>query len=143
MKPDFVIIKTNWQRHKKQLGEVRKKVFVEEQQVPIELEWDEYDETSLHVLAVDNDNRPIGTGRLKADGQIGRMAVLADYRRQSIGSAILKALIEAAMAQGLEEVYLHAQISAQDFYSRHRFRSYGEPFLDAGIPHIAMRRTLV
>lgn len=142
MPSDFVVIQADWQQYKTALSDVRRRVFIEEQKVPEQLEWDEFDESSLHILAMSAQNQPIGTGRLKRDGQIGRMAVLPEYRRHSVGSAILQALIDAAIAGNLPEVYLHAQLSAIDFYLKHGFHSYGEQFLDANIPHISMRRKL-
>ena len=112
-----------------------------EQGVPVELEWDEYDATSLHVLA-EADGAPIGTGRLLPDHQIGRMAVLPGWRGRGVGSAILAALIDLAAARGNRVVCLNAQIRAQAFYLRHGFVAEGEEFPDAGILHIRMRRAL-
>lgn len=112
-----------------------------EQGVPVELEWDEYDAPSLHVLA-EADGDPIGTGRLLPDDQIGRMAVLPNWRGRGVGSAILVALIELAAARGSTVVCLNAQTRAQAFYLRHGFVAEGEEFPDAGIPHIRMRRKL-
>lgn len=130
-----------WDADRSALQSVREAVFVREQGVPVELEWDEYDATSLHVLAeVDGD--PIGTGRLLPDHQIGRMSVLRAWRGRGVGSAILAALIELAAARGSRVVCLNAQTRAQAFYLRHGFIAEGEEFPDAGIPHIRMRRAL-
>jgi predicted GNAT family N-acyltransferase len=92
------------------------------------------------VLVTDAENRPVGCGRLKADGHIGRMAVLKEYRGQGVGSAILVALLEVARAQRCAEVYLHAQVSAIPFYEKHGFCVSSEVFLDSGIPHKIMRK---
>ena len=88
-------------------------------------------------------NRPVGTGRMKPDGHIGRMAVLKDCRGQGIGSAILTALLDIARQQQWSEVYLHAQVAAIPFYVKHGFTANGEQFMDAGIPHQSMVRRLV
>lgn len=123
------------------IREVREAVFVHEQHVPLELEWDGRDAGAVHVVATDADNKVIGTGRLLADGHIGRMAVLPQWRTRGIGSAMLDALCQAARAQGIERVFLAAQIHAVGFYARHGFATFGEEFMDAGIPHRNMERS--
>lgn len=120
---------------------IRQQVFIDEQHVPVALEWDEFDDSSLHFLA-SIDNVPVATARLKYDGQFGRMAVLADYRRQGVGSALLRTLIQQARALKLPGLHCHAQISALDFYRQHGFNGTGNEFDDAGIPHLAMTLTL-
>ena len=130
-----------WSRGAPSLSTIRRRVFIEEQGVPEELEWDGLDETAQHVL-VTIDTQPVAVGRLLATGQIGRMAVSAQFRKQGIGSLVLARLLETAQAQGLTEVFLYAQLSAQAFYARHGFVSEGEVFEDAGIAHITMRRRL-
>jgi predicted GNAT family N-acyltransferase len=118
---------------------VRTAVFIVEQNIPVELEWDEMDAVSLHALAYDTDGKPVGTGRLLPDGHIGRMAVLPEARGRAIGTAILMALMQAARQRGARDVVLNAQVSAMPFYARAGFVAEGEEFLDAGIPHMAMR----
>jgi predicted GNAT family N-acyltransferase len=122
---------------------VRERVFVNEQHVPLELEWDGLDESASHVIAVDEQGAVIGTGRLLADGHIGRMAVIQPWRQQGVGSALLQALCTLAENQGLQDVFLSAQTHAVGFYRRHGFVVHGDEFLDAGIPHLNMRRRLV
>jgi predicted GNAT family N-acyltransferase len=124
------------------LRRVRETVFVQEQQVPIEEEWDALDPLCHHVIARDDNGRPIGTGRLTPERKIGRMAVLRDWRGRGVGDALLLALIEAARQQQWPEVSLHAQVSAEAFYTRHGFLPYGERFWEAGIEHQSMRRRL-
>lgn len=121
------------------LREVREAVFVIEQKVPIELEWDDLDAVCEHVLAIDNANRPIGTGRLSPDGHIGRMAVLRSYRGIGVGGAILRLLMAKATSREMPQVMLNAQISALTFYERFGFITEGAEFMDAGIPHRKMR----
>ena len=122
-------------------GAVRTEVFVREQGIPAELEWDEWDALSIHCVAYDG-GRAVATGRLLPDGHIGRMAVLADARRGGIGGRVLQRLIEAAVARGDAEVLLNAQAYVAGFYRRHGFEAFGEPFDEVGIPHVAMRRAL-
>jgi predicted GNAT family N-acyltransferase len=121
---------------------VRKQVFVVEQGVPYEIELDEWDERSDHALAYDADGRAIGTGRLLPDGHIGRMAVLREARGQGVGSAILAALIDRAGARAMKRIELSAQTHAVPFYRRHGFSAFGEEYMEAGIPHLAMARDL-
>jgi predicted GNAT family N-acyltransferase len=124
------------------LRAVREPVFVVEQNVPAELEWDELDPRCRHVLARDDEHRPIGTGRLTPEHKIGRMAVLREWRGRGVGEALLLALIEQARELGLPEVSLHAQVDAIGFYEKFGFEPYGERFEEAGIQHQSMRKTL-
>ncbi|MEU6977215.1 MULTISPECIES: GNAT family N-acetyltransferase [unclassified Streptomyces] len=134
---------------------VRREVFVEEQGVPQELEYDPYDETAVHVLAVGGDGVPLGTGRLLfgadatgktgADasvGSLGRLAVGKAARGLGVGAALVRAIEDAARGRGLAAVDLHAQTQALGFYERLGYEAYGPEFPDAGMPHRAMRRTL-
>ena len=117
---------------------VRERVFIEEQSVPRELEWDEWDEHSDHAVACDSRGEAIGTARLLPDGRIGRMAVLRQWRRQGVGAALLEALLEQARKRSLLLITLHAQISAAAFYRRFGFSERGGEFFEAGIPHVEM-----
>jgi predicted GNAT family N-acyltransferase len=140
MHPEFQLIHTRWEDNRRELGAVRRAVFVEEQRVPESLEWDSMDADCYHVLVTAADQQPIATGRMKPDGHIGRMAVLPAYRGQGIGSEVLLALLKVARQQQYAGVFLHAQVSAIAFYERHGFVVYGAEFMDAGIPHKSMRR---
>ncbi len=123
------------------LHTIRHQVFVLEQGVPEALEHDALDPQCLHLLAYWQET-PVGTARLTAQGRIGRMAVLPDYRRHGIGSGLLQRILESAREQGLKEVVLAAQISAITFYERFGFRAEGVIFEEAGIDHLMMRCTL-
>ena len=125
-----------------ELRAVRETVFVQEQQVPLEEEWDALDPLCRHVIARDEAGAPIGTGRLTPERRIGRMAVLADWRGQGIGVAMLAALMAEARALGWPVVSLNAQVSAEAFYARQGFIPEGERFMEAGIAHQSMRRAL-
>lgn len=124
------------------LREVRETVFVVEQNVPVEEEWDALDPKCQHVLARDLDGNPIGTARLTPEHKIGRMAVMKDWRGRGVGEAMLQHLIDQARARGWREVSLHAQVSAIGFYGKFGFKPAGERFWEAGIEHQTMRRAL-
>lgn len=142
MNPSFHLTEGSWQEHKQSLTDVRCQVFVVEQQIPEALELDAHDPHCHHVLVTDAHRRPVGAGRIKADGHIGRMAVLKDCRGQGVGAAMLVALLEYAREQGHTRVLLHAQISAVPFYARYGFVENGEPFMEAGILHRYMVKSL-
>ena len=92
----YTLHHTTWAKNKSELAHIRRLVFLEEQHVPEELEWDEHDQICHHILVTDNNNNPIATGRIKPDGHIGRMAVLKSWRDQGVGSTVLNALVEYA-----------------------------------------------
>jgi predicted GNAT family N-acyltransferase len=140
--PEFTVARIDYGRGVDALRAVREPVFVQEQQVPIELEWDDLDPHCVHVLARDREGRPIGTGRLTPERKIGRMAVLPEWRGKGVGEALLQSLIDEALHHRLPEVRLNAQVSAIGFYAKHGFVPYGERFMEAGIEHQSMRRIL-
>lgn len=142
MSNKYRITQTSWEKHKKDLIRIRTLVFINEQAVPPELEWDGYDSDCWQIIAQTEDGDSIATGRMLYDGHIGRMAVLAEFRNQGIGSAILNELIKIAKQQKLNEVFLHAQTSAIEFYQKHGFSITSDEFMDAGIPHVTMRKPL-
>ncbi|MGY0023357.1 GNAT family N-acetyltransferase [Streptomyces sp. cg35] len=134
---------------------VRRDVFVTEQGVPEELEYDAYDAGAVHVLAVREDGVPLGAGRLLTGdaaavknggavdvGALGRLAVAKAARGSGIGAVLVRAIEEAARERGLRAVDLHAQTHALGFYERLGYVAYGPEFPDAGIPHRAMRKPL-
>jgi predicted GNAT family N-acyltransferase len=139
----FTVKPANWATDAAILCAIRLKVFVEEQHVPLELEWDGEDEHCEHALVHVPDHMPVGTGRFLPDGRIGRLAVLRDWRRQGAGSALLEYFLQLARKKGFATVKLHAQTHATGFYARHGFEAHGEEFLDAGIPHVEMSCTLL
>ncbi len=138
----FKTQRVTWQNAEAELRILREFVFIKEQNVPLELEWDGKDENAIHVLARDEKGRGIGTARMTMDGHIGRMAVLRTWRRRGVGSEMLIALITIARARQLPRVKLDAQTHAVDFYLRHDFVAQGEIFMDANIPHQHMTRNL-
>jgi len=132
---------TGWERARGEASRIRTKVFVDEQRVPAEIELDDLDPHCVHALAYAQ-GEVVGTGRLLPDGHIGRMAVLREWRKNGIGTALLEALVGAARIRGDREVALSAQTHALGFYRRHGFTEEGAVYEEAGIPHQAMRRKL-
>ena len=128
------IRQVTWQDSQEDLRLIRTQVFIDEQHVPVELEWDEHDADCIHLLAYDNEGKAVGTARMMADGLIG--LIKADGR--GVGSALLNRLIDIARTQQLEKVFLYAQTTAIGFYERHHFHVTSDEFMDAGIPHREM-----
>jgi predicted GNAT family N-acyltransferase len=134
----------------KQLGEaaavIRTEVFVNEQRIPKELEWDDDDAIALHAVASNRLGQAVATGRLlpSTDGvaKIGRMAVQRVLRGCGLGEQVLDTLMAAARERGDREIVLHAQRSAEGFYAALGYRPRGEPFDEAGIGHIEMTMAL-
>lgn len=127
------------------LHALRWQVFVEEQGVPPELESDELDESACQALAW-ADGAAVGTGRFAmlagGEARVGRMAVRADVRRQGVGGQVLRFLEDAAAAEGAVQMTLHAQRYVAAFYLAHGYVQEGEPFEEAGIEHVMMRKRL-
>lgn len=139
---EFRVRRARWPDDMQALKTVRERVFVQEQHVPAALEWDGLDEHCIHALAEDLNGQPIATGRMKADGKIGRIAVLKNWRGKQVGNGIMGELFKAAHEQQLKECYLDSQLSALGFYQNLGFIEEGEEFMDAGIPHLRMRLKL-
>lgn len=139
---DWRVRSARWPADADALRALRDVVFVREQSVPPELEWDGSDDDCLHVIAERDDGAVIGTGRLMPSGQIGRMAVLREYRGLGVGRVLLRLLMKQAEARGDSSVYLHAQVHAIPFYAAEGFDPEGEEFMEAGIRHVTMRRRL-
>jgi predicted GNAT family N-acyltransferase len=139
--PDFSVRQTEFDKTPG-IKAVREQVFIREQHVPEELEWDEHDAEAIHLVALDKNEQVIATARLLADGHIGRMAVLETWRKHGVGSAMLAKLLLIAQQRQLTRVFLHAQTSAVGFYEHHGFKALGDEFMDAGIPHRYMQKEL-
>jgi predicted GNAT family N-acyltransferase len=125
---------------------IRTQVFVQEQRIPQELEWDDEDAAALHAVAYNRLGQPIATGRLLQPSpgvaKIGRMAVHRVLRGCGHGEQVLQALAGEAQRRGDRGIELHAQRTARDFYARLGFADQGEPYEEAGIPHITMTSPL-
>lgn len=129
----------NWEQDSEAIKDIRTRVFIEEQHVPAELEWDGLDDCCTHFVILHR-SQAIATARLKPDGQIGRMVVLKHHRNRGVGSLLLSTVLSFAENNHIDNIYLHAQVQVIDFYQKHGFTPYGEEFLDAGIPHREMFR---
>jgi len=138
----FTVRLADWDRDEPGIRAVRERVFVEEQAVPADLEWDGLDADCVQAVAESAECDVIGTGRLHPGGKIGRMAVLREWRGAGVGAGLLRVLMDEARSRGMEEVYLHAQTRVLGFYERLGFVAEGEEFDEADIPHRAMRARL-
>ena len=144
--PMFDVRSGTWDELGREAQQIRTAVFVEEQKIPAELEWDAADSNAVHAVAFNRFGMALATGRW-IDGapgvaRIGRMAVQSALRGSGIGRAVLQALMQSARAQGKAEVLLHAQAIAVPFYARAGFVAIGPVFDEAGIAHQAMARSL-
>ena len=135
-----------WEALGQDAARVRSAVFVQEQKVPMDMEWDEADATAVHAVAYNRLGHPVATGRLlpykPGSAKIGRMAVVRVLRGMGLGSDILSRLSAQARERGDREIVLHAQASARGFYDRQGFEPRGEPFEEVNIPHIEMAKSL-
>ncbi|KXC91264.1 GNAT family acetyltransferase [Pseudomonas aeruginosa] len=129
----------DWQKDNAELRRIREAVFIAEQSVPPELEWDAEDDEAVHFLAYEGEYA-IGTARLLGDGHIGRVSVLKDWRGLKVGDALMRAAIEEAERRGLKRQLLTAQVYAIPFYERLGFKVDSGEFLDASLPHVDMVR---
>ena len=126
---------------------IRKEVFVKEQNVPLEDEFDEFDtlnELSKHILAYYND-QPVGTGRVRwvdGFGKLERICILEPYRKFGLGKVIIRTLEEIAEEKGLSQVKLHGQTHAEGFYKKLGYQTSSEMFMEDGIPHVLMMKEL-
>jgi len=136
------VIHAPWSQYTAVLRKLREVVFIDEQNVPRDIEWDGRDEDSDHLLAIDEIGRHLGCARLLPSGQIGRMAVLSDERGRGIGAQLLAAAVELGKERGFDRLFLHAQSHAEAFYRKAGFVPFGGEFSEAGIAHIAMEMKL-
>lgn len=136
------IEQTSWKNSSEVLSAIRLAVFVEEQQVPLREEIDQFDTDAIHWLAYGPDDKAMATGRLLNNGQVGRMAVLQEYRDRGVGSSLMRNIIRFAIREEMEQLFLNSQIKAVPFYEGFGFVAKGDPFMDAGIPHKYMQLNL-
>jgi predicted GNAT family N-acyltransferase len=138
----FTVRLVDWAEAVDGLRAVRRAVFIDEQAIPEDMEWDAFDATCRHAIAEDPSGKAVGCGRLLPDGHIGRLAVLRDWRGQGVGAALLVNLMDLARSRGHARAILEAQTRAMPFYVRHGFAAAGDEYVEAGIPHLTMTRTL-
>lgn len=138
MSNPFTVSLVCWHDGEPLLKSVREAVFIHEQGVPAELEWDGLDDSARHALALTHQGDVIGCGRIFTDGHIGRIAVLPQWRKQKVGTAIMEALLDYANSRDYKQVDVDAQTYAVPFYHSFGFVEQGKEFMDAGLPHIKM-----
>lgn len=138
MSSPFTVSLVSWHDGEPLLRAVREAVFIREQNVPEELEWDGMDGGCRHALALSLNGEAIGCGRILPSGHIGRIAVLSQWRNMRVGTGIMEALLNEARERGFKEVDVDAQVHALPFYYLFGFVEQGEVFMDAGIPHKKM-----
>lgn len=138
MSNPFTVSLVCWHDGEPLLKSIREAVFIREQGVPAELEWDEFDERCRHALALSQRGEAVGCGRIFSNGHIGRIAVIQQWRKKKVGTAIMEALLDYARAQNYKQVDVDAQTQALPFYRGFGFAEQGEEFIDAGLPHIKM-----
>ena len=141
LQADFRIIQVSWATHSTQLKAVREPVFVVEQAVEPDFEWDEIDAVAIHLLALSN-NLAIGCARIISHRKIGRMAVLKELRGRGIGQALLQEAINVCQAHGTKTINLTAQTHAITFYKQAGFVEISGVYQDANIPHVDMQLDL-
>lgn len=138
------VIKVENRQQKDDAYHIRRVVFVEEQQVPIELELDEYDETAIHFVGY-KDDAPIAASRLRfvhGYGKLERICVKKEYRGLSFGKQIIHSMEEVIRDYAYNKVKLNAQTHAEVFYESLGYETISEPFMDAGISHVTMVKKL-
>jgi len=143
MATSFTVSLVCWHDGEPLLRSIREAVFIREQGIPAELEWDGLDETCRHALALSYQGDAIGCGRMFANGHIGRISVLPQWRKRKVGTAIMEALLDYARAHDYKQVDVDAQTFAVPFYHGFGFVEQGKTFMDAGLPHIRMRLKLL
>jgi predicted GNAT family N-acyltransferase len=131
-----------WETDSAAIRSVRNAVFSVEQGISESLDFDGRDHTCVHVLARLADGECVGTARMLPDGHVGRIAVHQGWRGKGVGTRLVEYLAEVARDRGLGEIHLHSQIQAAAFYSRLAFEARGDAFMEAGIEHVLMVRTL-
>ncbi len=138
------VIITDYRSRERDIRYVRDQVFVIEQQIPREEEFDDRDTACLHAVAYDSAGHPVGTGRidLEKSGKVGRVAVLKSHRRSGYGRAMMQALERVATQRDLRRIWFHAQVAAVPFYTSLGYQVVSDVFDEAGIPHVVMEKRL-
>ncbi len=141
MIPQYHIKPVSWATHEMQLRQIREQVFIVEQCVPADIEWDTYDADAMHLLVENNQQQVIGCARILKTGYIGRMGLLKEWRGVGIGLALLTQAIEICKQNKTNKVSLSAQTHVIKFYEKAGFVVVSEPYIDANIWHVDMQLT--
>lgn len=132
----------DWDTARQYAKPIRRAVFIEEQSVPEVMEWDNLDDGAVHALAFNEQSEAVGYARLLDTHQLGRMAVLPEYRHRGLGTRLMNTLEKVARERQFDHIFLHAQVQALPFYERQGYLPQGAPFEEAGIPHLLMIKLL-
>lgn len=143
MSTPFTVSLVSWHDGEPLLRAIRETVFIREQGVPEELEWDDTDAICRHALALSLNGDAVGCGRILTNGHIGRIAVMKEWREKKVGTAIVEALLNEARSRDYKLVDVDAQTHAVPFYQGFGFATKGTEFMDAGLPHIKMELKLL
>ncbi|MFV1982768.1 MAG: GNAT family N-acetyltransferase [Thiohalomonadales bacterium] len=138
----LIIKAVKFENYFNEISFIRNKVFVEEQKIPKNLEWDDQDQIAHHFIVSSEQHNIIAYARLLPSGKLGRVAVLKQWRRQGIGSLLISAICKKATKLDINTLTLSSQLSAVDFYLQSGFQIFGDVFLEAGIKHRSMLKTL-
>ncbi len=138
------VIITTTEKDLQNAWSVRKKVFVDEQKVPIDLEIDEHEDEATHFVLYDQE-QPVGAGRFRhvdGKGKVERICILPSHRQKGAGTQLMKAIENYAKEQAIPTLTLNAQTDAIPFYEKLHYEVVSEEFLDAGIPHRTMEKEI-
>ncbi|MDN4503402.1 GNAT family N-acetyltransferase [Alteromonadaceae bacterium BrNp21-10] len=134
----FKVINVDWKKERDRLTQLREKVFVCQWRIPRDVEFDQYDALSFHVLIVDEQGDPVATGRITPDGQLGRIAVVNQFRQPETYNQLFKALLKVAKKQKLEALSVQCELEGVSYYQQQGFQPVGSVYMDAGIPRQRM-----
>ena len=138
MQANFQIEVVSWQQAEQDLRAIRTPVFIKEQAVAPDFEWDEIDQVAVHLLATQN-NEPIACLRIIDYHKIGRMAVLKEFRGNGLGATLLLEAVKICKAHGSKTVHLSAQTHAIGFYEKCGFKVTSAVYQDVHIAHVDMQ----
>ena len=138
----FKVQNVDWGKAKHKLSKLREKVFVYEWRIPREYEFDQYDTSAFHVLVLDESNQEVATGRVTQQGELGRIAVVPQYRGPEVYQTLFSALLRIAEQQGLQTVTVQCELEGVEYYQQQGFRPVGAVYMDAGIARQKMACTL-
>jgi predicted GNAT family N-acyltransferase len=141
MTHQYNIKQVSWASHEAELRIIREQVFIIEQHVPSDIEWDEHDKNAMHLLVEDKQQNPIGCARILSNGYIGRMALLQEWRGLGIGQALLEQAIGICWGNKVKQILLSAQTQVVKFYQKKGFEVISKPYMDANIWHVDMQLT--
>ncbi|MFD2166806.1 GNAT family N-acetyltransferase [Thalassotalea euphylliae] len=131
----YSVSRVSWQHAAPLLKTVRERVFICEHRIPKRIEFDRKDRQAIHMLVCDDESQePVATGRILPSGEIGRIAVIREYRKKQLDNIVIKGLIKIAKDLELSEIFIYSPLEAVDYFSRNNFYPVGSVFMEAGLP---------